>query len=138
MCKFGDIIVVEEYIGDDGTKLKQHSFVVIRDEPGKIRGLNYDLVASVMSSFKSEEHRQKKLKYEENLEITSEDITGKYKNGKSGYIKADQLFYFDKSMVNYYVLARIDEDLMDELVQLVIELDNKDKLKINTQNLINV
>ena len=90
-----------------------------------------------MSSLKSEEHRQKKLKYEENLEITSEDIIGKYKNGKSGYIKADQLFYFDKSTVNYYVLARIDEDLMDELELLVIELDNKDKLKINTQNLIN-
>ena len=55
-------------------------------------------------------NHKKELKYEENLEITSEDIIGKYKNGKSGYIKADQLFYFDKSTVNYYVLARIDED----------------------------
>ncbi len=38
MCKFGDVIVVKEYVGDDGVVLKQHSFVVIDDNPGIIKG----------------------------------------------------------------------------------------------------
>lgn len=52
MCKFGDVIVVKEYIGDDGEKVKQHSFVVIADNQGTIKGLSYNLVTNVMSSFK--------------------------------------------------------------------------------------
>ena len=51
MCKFGDVIVVKDYIGDDGKRIKKHSFVVIDDTPGVIKGLNYNLVTNVMSSF---------------------------------------------------------------------------------------
>ena len=92
MCKLGDIIVVKNYIGDDGKKISQHSFVVINDKPDFIEGLNYDFVANVMSSFKSEEQRIKKLRFEENLEVVSNDMISKLpKNKKSGFIKADQL-----------------------------------------------
>lgn len=135
MCKFGDIIVINNYVGDDGKQINKHSFVVINDEPGKIEGLHYNLVANVMSSFKSESHRQKKLKYEENLEITSQDIIANTSNGKNGYIKADQLFYFDKKTLDYYRLGRVDDDLLDELVQLVIKLTVEGKSKMNIDNL---
>ena len=67
MCKLGDIIVIKKYIGDDGEIINRHSFVVINDKPGFIEGLNYDLVSNVMSSFKNEEHRMRKLKFEENV-----------------------------------------------------------------------
>ena len=70
MCKLGDIILVENYIGDDGKEINQHSFVVVSDEKGTIAGLDYSMVASVISSFKSEEQRQKKLKYEKKYGIT--------------------------------------------------------------------
>lgn len=136
MCKLGDIIVIDEYLGDDGVKLNRHSFVVINDKPDFIEGLKYDFVANVMSSFKSEEHRNKKLKFMENVEIISEDIiTENTKNTKSGFIKADQLIYFDKSKINYYVLGHISEDLLDELLILMVKLAEKNKLFNNLNNL---
>ena len=54
------------------------------------------IVANVMSSFKDEKHKHRKLKYKENVGVTSDDIISDNKNNKEGYIKADQLFYFNK------------------------------------------
>lgn len=136
MCKIGDIIVIKKYIGDDGKVInKQHSFVVIDDNHDKIEGIEYDLVANVMSSFKDEEHRAKKLRFKENIEITSDDIDSEKNNGKNGYIKADQLYYFEKSNIDYYVLAHIDNELLDELIRIIIELRYENKIKMNIKNL---
>ena len=41
MCKLGDIIVVNKYIGDDGKEIGTHSFIVIDDNPNCIKGLEY-------------------------------------------------------------------------------------------------
>ena len=57
-----------------------------------------------MSSFKDEKHKHRKLKYKENVGIKSDDIISDNKNNKEGYIKADQLFYFNKKKIKYYVL----------------------------------
>ena len=136
MCKIGDIIVVKKYIADDGKIInKQHSFVVIDDNADKIEGISYDLVTNVMSSFKNEEHRKRKLSYKENIEITSKDIYSKQKNAKKGYIKADQLFYFDKSKLDYYVFASVTPELLDELIRIIIELRYENKLKMNIKNI---
>lgn len=136
MCKIGDIIVVKKYVGDDGTVIdKQHSFVVINDNPDKVEGIAYDMVANVMSSFKNEEHKKRKLSHKENLEVVSDNIVSNIKNSKSGYIKADQLFYFDKSKLDYYVFASISPELLDELIRLIIELRVEGKLKMNIENI---
>lgn len=136
MCKIGDIIVVNEYHGDDGVKLSRHSFVVINDKPDFIEGLKYDFVANVMSSFKSEEHRNKKLKFIENLEIISNDIISENsKNSKRGFIKADQLIYFDKSNIDYYVLGRVSDELLGELMLLLVKLADKNKIINNINNI---
>lgn len=137
MCKLGDIIVVKEYVGEDGTKVRQHSFVVVNDKPDFIEGVGYDFIANVMSSFKSEEQRMKKLRFEENIEIISDEVISKLPlNKKSGFIKADQLFYFDKSQIEYYVLGKISEDLLDELLMVIVSLNKKGKLKSNYANII--
>ncbi len=136
MCKIGDIIVVRKYIGDDGKIInKQHSFIVIDDNSNQISGLKYDMVANVMSSFRDDKHKKKKLKYKENLEITSDDIVSENKNNKSGYIKADQLFYFEKSRLDYYVFAHVESELLDELLKLIIELEVENRLKNNLKNI---
>lgn len=136
MCKLGDIIVVNKYIGDDGKLINKHSFVVINDKPGFIEGLQYDLVTNVMSSFKSKEQRMKKLKFEENVEIVSEQIISDIPaNNKSGFIKADQLIYFDKKKMDYYVLGRISEELLDELAMIIVSLSKKGVLKNNISNI---
>lgn len=135
MCKLGDIIIVDEYIGSDGKKVGKHSFVVINDEHDSIEGLSYDFVANVMLSFHDEEHKKKKLKYESNLPIKEDKISGKDLNSKEGYIRADELYYFNKSKIKYKVLAHMDPELLDELVQLILYLNDKGKIKIVTKNL---
>ena len=102
MCKLGDIIVVKEYFGSDGKKVNQHSFVVINDEKDMIEGLSYDFVANVMLSFHDKKHKAKKLKYKSNLPIKEEKITGKDLNDKGGYIRADELYYFNKESNSIY------------------------------------
>lgn len=135
MCKVGDIIVVEKYISEDGKEMSKHSFVVIDDNPDNIKGLNYSFVSNVMSSFKYEQHKRKKLRYEENVGVTSEDIESDYINGKEGYIKADQLYYFDKNNIEYYVLASVNPDLLDELIRIIVKLEVENKLKHNIENI---
>ena len=136
MCKLGDIIVVDNYIGEDGVKIGKHSFVVINDKPDFIEGLKYDLVTNVMSSFKSEEHKNKKLRFMENVEIVSNHIiSDKSYNQKSGFIKADQLIYFDKSKTNYYVLGHISDELLDELMMIIMLLAKNNELRNNLHNI---
>ena len=136
MCKLGDIIVVDKYVGDDGKIIGKHSFVVINDKPGFIEGIRYDFVTNVMSSFKSEEQRAKKLKFEENIEIISKDIVSNLSiNDKNGFIKADQLIYFDKNRISYYVIGRISNNLFNDLLKIIKLLSEKGKLKANIANL---
>lgn len=135
MCKLGDIIVVNKYIGDDGKEISKHSFIVIDDNPDCIKGLNYNLVTTVISSFKSQKQKERKLQYKENMEICEFERNGTKKFSKPSYIKADKLFYFDKEKLDYYVFGRISDDLLDELVKLIIELSNEEKLVQVTDNL---
>ena len=136
MCKIGDIIVIEKYIGEDGKMIYRHSFVVINDKKGYIEGLKYDLVTNVMSSFKNEMHKKKKLKYKQNIEIIDKNILSNRKtNGKTGYIKADQLIYFNKKKIDYYVLGHISDELLNELLTVIEFLSKKKRIKIVTNNL---
>lgn len=135
MCKLGDIIVVERFKDTNGIEVPRHSFVVINDEADYVEGLRYDFVSNMMCSFHNEEHKNKKLKYEENLPIKEELISGDKINNKEGYIKADQLFYFDKKEINYKVIAHMDSELLDDLVQLILVLNEKGKLKNVITNL---
>ncbi len=134
MCKLGDIIVVNNYIGDDGKQLSQHSFVVVSDEKGTIAGLEYSMVASVISSFKSEKQRQKKLKYEENMELPLDSMNEKDFE-KSSYVKADKAFYFNKDKLDYYVLATLKDEYLDELLKLILKLASEGKLNQIIDNL---
>lgn len=136
MCKLGDIIVVNKYIGDDGKEIGRHSFIVIDDNEDSIKGLEYTHVTAVISSFKSEEQKSKKLQFEENMEIDTFEKNGNtLKFKKPSYIKADKLFYFNKNKLDYFVFARISDDLLDELMKLILHLSEEDKLTIVTENL---
>ena len=135
MCKLGDIIVVKEFKDKTGILVPKHSFVVINDEEDYVEGLKYDFVANIMCSFHNEDHKNKKLKYEENFPIKEQLISGKKINNKSGYIKADQLYYFDKNLIEYQVIAHMEAELLDELVQLILVLNEKGLLKNVISNL---
>ena len=135
MCKLGDIIVVKEFKDSNGNLVPKHSFVIINDEEDFVEGLKYDFVSNMLCSFHSEEHKNKKLKYKENLQIKEELISGEKINNKAGYIKADQLYYFNKNLIEYKVIAHMEAELLDELVQLILYLDKRGLLKNVISNL---
>lgn len=89
-----------------------------------------------MSSFKNEEQKNRKLRFMENIEIISDDIiSNKNINKKSGFVKADQLIYFDKSKIDYYVLGHISDELLDELIMIIMILAKSNKLRNNLNNI---
>lgn len=138
MCKLGDIIVVKEFKNELGNIIPRHSFVVINDESDYVEGLKYDFVTNMMCSFHDDEHKNKKLKYKQNLPVIEKYISGEKINSKEGYIKANFLYYFDKSEIEYQVIAHMDAELLDELMQLILVLNEENKLQSVTTNLVEV
>jgi len=123
MCKVGDIIVVKEYT-HNGQVLDKHSFVVLSDESGTIQGLDYDIICNVMSSFKDNAHKTKKLRYPGNFPVTYNDVQIKTGgNSKDGFIKAEQLYYFKKDTLDYIVIGTINEEVFNLLVNFIENLD---------------
>ena len=70
------------------------------------------------------------------MPVKENKISGEHINDKEGYIKADQLYYFDKNTIEYKVIAHIDNELLDELVQLILELQSQGLLKPIYTNII--
>lgn len=135
MCKLGDIIVVKSFKGEDGVSLPNHSFIVVDDNHDNIKGLDYDFVAPIMSSFRDKEHKAKILSYDVNKEITNSDIEGEFKLKRESYVKTNKLYYFDKKKIDYFVLARVNDEYLDELMKIILSLDEEDRLSIITTNL---
>jgi len=132
MCKVGDIIVVEKYI-DEGKTLSRHSFVILNDETGEIKGLDYDIVYNVISTFKGEEHKAKKLKYPGNFPIEPEDKNiANSKMNLEGYIKANQFYYFNKQKTKYVVIGNLRSDVFNALIEYI---HNLEKIRDVTCNL---
>lgn len=93
------------------------------DENGTIQGLSYDFVANVLSSFKDENQKQRKLSYPGNFAIMSNDTVTNPHNNKDGYIKADQLYYFAKDKISYRVIGQIKEDVFNDLMDFIENSD---------------
>lgn len=118
MCKVGDIILVNSY-KDNGKNLSRHSFVVISDEEGKIQGCSYDFICNVLSSFKNEEQKERKLNYPGNFPIAHDDTVTDPHNDKDGYIKMDQWYYFNKDKLDYTVIGSVKQDIFDLLIEFL-------------------
>lgn len=135
MCKIGDIIVIEKYTAENNKQVSMHSFIVVDDQHGIISGLNYDIVTNVISSFKNEEHKIKKLSFKENLEISNNDLKFNKKLKRSSYIKADKLFYFNKRKIKYYKIGKLDNIFFNKLLIRIDELTKENKSIPITKNL---
>ena len=122
MCTVGDIILIESY-QHKGRALSKHSFVVLSVEAGKIEGLDYDFVCNVLSSFKNEQQRARKLGFPGNFEINHRDSSVVRSNTKDGYAKAEQLYYFNRDKTDYTVIGKLHEDVFNRLVEFVENLD---------------
>lgn len=122
MCQIGDIILINQY-RDNDRELSRHSFVIIDDKGGNIQGFPYDFIANVLSSFKSESQRERKLSYPGNFEISHNDTMTDPDNGKDGYIKADQLYYFNKDKITYTVIGSMKKEVFNLLIKFIEDSD---------------
>lgn len=120
MCKIGDIILINKY-KDGNNKIGRHSFIVIDDRKGIIEGLPYDMICNVLSSFKSEEQKDRKLGYDGNFPISHDDTVTNPHNENNGYVKADQLYYFRKDKIDYQVIGNILPDILKLLFEFITE-----------------
>lgn len=122
MCKIGDIIVVDKYI-HNGKEISKHSFVVMDIDNGEIHGLDYDMIANVMSSIKNDDQKRKKLAYPANFLIKHNDTTMQKGNDKEAYIKTDQLYYFKKENVSFEVIGCINIEAYKKLMEFILNLN---------------
>lgn len=122
MCKAGDIILVNQYT-DNNNILRKHSFVVISDENGEIEGLPYDMICNVLSSFKSESQQKRKLSYPGNFPVSNDDTVTNPDNGKSGYIKTDQLYFFSKDRLDFSVIGFVKQDIFELIIEFINDSD---------------
>lgn len=122
MCKKSDIILVSNYISQ-GNFIGKHPFVVIEDNGGKIQGVSFDMICNAMSSFSSEEQRARKLSYPGNFPITAEEKNVPGGHSLDGYIKADQLYYFDKNKISYRVIGSLEPDTFNSLIEFIQNSD---------------
>nr|DAH71397.1 MAG TPA: endoribonuclease [Caudoviricetes sp.]DAU04518.1 MAG TPA: endoribonuclease [Caudoviricetes sp.] len=122
MCQIGDIIVINKY-KHEGVELARHSFVVIDDENGIIQGLPYDFVANVLSSFKGDKQRKRKLSYPGTFPISHNDTDTEPDDGRDGFVKADQLYYFSKKNIDYRVIGEMKADKFNELIAFIENSD---------------
>ncbi len=118
MCKIRDIIIINKY-KNMGDTIGRHSFIVLDDVNGEIQGMPYDMACNVLSSFKDEKQRRRKLSYPGNYPISVEDLDVPGGNQREGFVKADQLFYFKKDKISYKVIGSITEDAFNALVDFI-------------------
>lgn len=71
---------------------------------------------------------KRKLIFKSNYEIVEDAILTKKRNKKTGFIKADQLYYFDKTKIKYYVVGEINPKMLNELFKLIIILMEQRKV----------
>lgn len=126
MCKVGDIIVVKNY-KQNGLNIRTHSFIVLNIDRGQIEGLDYDMICNVMSSFRNKD-KQKKLSFPGNIELLPEDRNMLRGNDESGYVKAEQLFYFDRSTLDYCVIGNLTSDAFQKLIEFIQALDSHEHI----------
>ncbi|MGL5329088.1 MAG: type II toxin-antitoxin system PemK/MazF family toxin [Peptostreptococcaceae bacterium] len=134
MCKVGDIILVNTYKHGD-TVLNKHSFVVVDTDGGKIKSAEYHMNGVVMGSFHNEKHREKKLAYTQNIEILNSETHTSPDNGKDGYVKCDQLYYFNKEKISYSVIGDVSEETMIKIMDHINELAEEGKVTNIIDNL---
>lgn len=124
MCKVGDIILVYNAKNKDGY-VGPHQFVIMDNEAGQIKGLDYDIISAIMSSMDTDKKLEKYHKYPGNFSIMPEDRQVDNDNRKPAFVKVDQLYYFDLDAIDYKKIGQINTDIMELLYEHLDEINNE-------------
>ena len=125
MCRIGDIILVYD-AKNFGKKIGPHQFIVLDNAAGKIQGMSYDIISSVISSMTTKAKEAKYHKYPGNFSVLPEDRSIVRENYLPAFTKLDQsiFFFFDLSNVRYKSIGKVNPDVMELINEYIIELQN--------------
>lgn len=127
--KLGDIIQLEsEFIDVRGVACPSHSFVVVYDQADTFRGIPYDLACTIISSFKSDTDKVKKMGYPYNIEVPAKDTVMTIPNAhnKDGFTKAEQLYLFSFAKTPFHVIGNIIEELVKYIIEFINSIPEND------------
>lgn len=126
MCRIGDTILVQNAT-KNGSPIGKHSFIVYSVKDDEVQGLDFDIVAFIMSSFKSKSQKEWKLSFPGNFPIVPNDsiIIDNKSNNRHGYVAIDQYFFFNKNKVDYKVIGQIKPEIFNLLVEYIEEMKKK-------------
>ena len=125
MYKIGDIIVVDKFKDERGNDVSKHSFIVLDNK-------NY-LISNMMCSFHNKKQKKRKIDYYGNIEVKNKKLKGNL-NDRSGYIKIDKLYYFDKNK-NYEIIGHIGSNYLSEIYLRIIRLTSQRRIKLVATNI---
>lgn len=76
-----------------------------------------------MSSFKDEKQKKNKLRFKGNFSISFSASLVVNNNGKDGYIKSEQMYYFNKEKTDYIIIGKLKANVFNQLIEFIQELD---------------
>ena len=82
------------------------------------------MIGIVMSSFHNEKHKENKLKHDGNFPVTFQDeniFNGK-NNGKDGFVKTEQFYYFNKDKIDFTVIGFMQADVFEKIIKYIEKL----------------
>ena len=84
---------------------------------------SYHLICNVLSSFKNEEQKKRKLSYPGNFPVANEDTVTNPDNGLDGFVKTDQLYFFNKEKISYQVIGNVVPEILELIFDYIEESD---------------
>lgn len=124
MCKVGDILLIYN-AKNQGKPVGPHQFIVLDDEAGTVRSMDYDIITTIMSSMLTDKKKEKYDKYEANLSILEDDRNVSNDNRNPAFTKLDQFFFFNLKFVKYKVIGTVNPDVMELINDYINELQEQ-------------
>ena len=112
ICKIGDIVFVREYTYNDGTKGRNHLFVIIESD---YQAVPIEYFGMLISS------QLNKLKFDTNILLQKDGINNL---DRDSIVKIDQLYKLSKEQI-VFKLGKIDIKTVEQYKKAYYEINNK-------------
>ena len=128
--KIGDIVLIGPFKNRDGKLVGPHPFVVLDNQMGIIQGYDFDLIATMLSSIKSDEQIKKIKKYSSNIIISK-----KHGTKENSFTAINEVYYFMQDKHVLKKLGTLDNKIIEKIYDELAKLYEKNKIAYITENI---
>lgn len=127
--EISSIVLIDEYLDVDNKTVGKHPFVVLNNDTEYVNEKRYNIVAVALSSYKNKLQRKKNRIFNTSVDLFSPE------DGviKDSFVKCDVLVYFNQE--RYKKIGSVTTKGFNDIIYKVTELDEKNKLSMNLNNL---